>query len=122
MFLRRLSPLITETLARRSEYWNNLAASPVLMRGSCGVAPGSTGGFCCAFKAKPWAVAIAPARAKKDLRETDMSSVTSSRSRSTCDLLHHAGRLFAYALHPPRIPAENIAGQAGDEDIPVAGQ
>src|ERR1017187_5310961 len=72
MFLRRFSPLIRETLARRSEYWNSLAASAVPMRGSCGVAPGSTGGFCCAFTASPWAVAIAPARAKKDLRVTAM--------------------------------------------------
>src|ERR1035441_3241489 len=145
MFLRRFSPLIRETLARRSEYWNSLAASAVPMRGSCGVAPGSTGGFCCAFTASPWAVAIAPARAKKDLRVTAidrspplgtkrLTTVSISLSsgafsakliqvhRERVQLLHHAGRLLAHALHPSRIPTKNIAGQAGDVDISVGGQ
>src|ERR1022692_2765697 len=145
MFLRRFSPLIRETLARRSEYWNSLAASAVPMRGSCGVAPGSTGGFCCAFTASPWAVAIAPARAKKDLRVTAidrrpplgtkrLTTVSISLSsgafpakliqvhRERVQLLHHAGRLLMQALHPSRIPTKNIASQAGDVDISVGGQ
>ena len=43
------------------------------MRGSCGVASVDGGAVCCAFKASPCAAAIAPARAKKDLRVTDMA-------------------------------------------------
>jgi hypothetical protein len=59
-FLRRLSPLIRATSARRLVYGNNLATLAVAMRGSCafppcacGTAPTSTGGFCCACKASP---------------------------------------------------------------------
>jgi len=71
-FLRRFSPFMMATLARWLEYLNSFSALATPMRGSCGVAPGSTGGFCCAFKTSPWAAAIAPARAKNDLRETDI--------------------------------------------------